>query len=164
MDDAPDFQDIPFGEPEIPIRGDGMSQTITAVIEKVFNDGPRIDIKLADGKRLTTFREELGRLARKFEGVECRVSYSVSEREKDGKTYKNYYFEGAEPLEEETPGLPDFDPPVTEKDWRIARGNALNSQALAEAVRRMSDDDFSLTAVKLIADDLANYIVKGLEE
>lgn len=74
---------------------------MTAVIEKVFNDGKRTDIK-ADGRKLVTWKEDLNRLARSLEGQECVIKYTVQQKGE----YTNYYFDGAEPVKQAEPEPP----------------------------------------------------------
>ena len=121
---------------------------LTAVIEGVYNDGARIDIK-AGGKKLTTFKEDLGRIARSLEGQECVISYTSKTRESNGKSYTNWYFDGAKPVEK----LPEPEPPAWTGDSNEQRRQDIRWQVAFKAAVELADKpDVDLESVFALCD------------
>lgn len=118
----------------------------TAVIEGVFNDGPRIDIK-AGGRKLSTWKEDLGRLARSLEGQECVIKFSTKQKGE----YLNYYFDGAEPVKQD----PEPEPPAWTNPGdsnQLRRTDIRWATAWNSAVNMAGGPDADLQALFALAD------------
>jgi hypothetical protein len=113
-------------------------ETRTAVIDKVEDANQwGFYTVIADDKKYATKNKDLARAAAHLKGKSVELAFTVSEKSKDGKVFKNFYLEGvteaAQPSFDTAPAAAQSGAPATNRDDSIIRQTVVKAVGAAAA-------------------------------
>jgi len=143
-------------------------ETIRATVEKVEHDigtgWYRISTDHASVKRLDTKKTELAEQAAELKrsGAQAEISYNERVVNKDGRTYRNYYYENGVPASGNGSGIETIQPQQQGRKtdpgeaWRIAL--SVGAKLAVETLPLMAPEQRSFETQKKIALAWASFV------
>lgn len=125
--------------------------------------GDLFQVTTADGTEYSTFNAGLGHQARQLIGRNVLLRFIEKTVDKDGRTFVNRYYEGAEPVEDSFGSAPDaqFDAPPTgdTKEMRIMRQTA--TKVAAHVLGYLDESERNRESLIAVAEYLVAYYRNG---